>query len=243
MKRRNDLPVLAKKLSVAYKVQVRLLGPYITKKNGRRILDVRVDSDPTSSLAKTIQLARARLEVKLGRPLNAGETVDHVDNDCTNDRYSNVQLLSRAENAAKQTLEARANSAEACRRPEVRKKNSISKQGEKNHQAKVTNSQAKEIRNLYRKGELDLLDIKRDYGFLSIKSVKDLLAGNTYLRAKGPKSVIEAAPVGRPSRLSEDHKKRIKRLAATSELSLADIASILGISKYAVYRFMKGERG
>lgn len=243
MKRQNDLPVLAKKLSKVYKANVRLLGPYITKKDGRRLVDVRIDEDPTSPLVKTVQLARVRLEISLGRPLRHGETVDHIDNDCTNDDYSNVQLLSLAENSAKQTTETRRKSAESCRRHEVRQKNSISKLGDRNHQAKVTHPQVKEMRVQYSVRRINLEEIQRRCGFLTLKSVKDMLRGYTYPTAGGPLTEeLFSGPVGRPSVLSPKLGKKVKDLAA-SGLSLAEVARRLEVSKYAVYRFMKRGRG
>jgi len=47
------------------------------------------------------QLAKVRLEVKLGRRLVLGETVDHMDEDFTNDSPSNLQVLSSGKNSAK----------------------------------------------------------------------------------------------------------------------------------------------
>lgn len=44
------------------------------------------------------------LEVKIGRELTADETCDHKDDDFTNDNPDNLQVLTRAQNAAKAML-------------------------------------------------------------------------------------------------------------------------------------------
>ena len=100
---KNDMPLLAKKLSRVYGIKVRILGPYIWKKNGRKLIDVKpkYSNEKDSPLCKTILLARAKLEVKIGRHLEDGEEVDHIDGDCLNDRTYNLQVLTRYENASK----------------------------------------------------------------------------------------------------------------------------------------------
>lgn len=50
----------------------------------------------------TLTLARALMEVKLGRKLESYEEVDHIDEDRTNDSIDNLQLLSSTENVRKQ---------------------------------------------------------------------------------------------------------------------------------------------
>lgn len=49
----------------------------------------------------TIALARYNMSVKLGRELTKDETVDHIDNDPTNDDINNLQILSSLENIQK----------------------------------------------------------------------------------------------------------------------------------------------
>lgn len=50
---------------------------------------------------KTISYARYLMSVKLGRELTDEETVDHIDNDKTNDSLDNLQILTYKENIAK----------------------------------------------------------------------------------------------------------------------------------------------
>ena len=49
----------------------------------------------------TLQWARLMMSQRLGRRLGPNETVDHQDNNKTNDRHSNLQIMPRAENSSK----------------------------------------------------------------------------------------------------------------------------------------------
>jgi len=48
-----------------------------------------------------ISLARYRLSVKLGRRLKPNEEADHIDENFTNDSFSNLQILTPYKNKAK----------------------------------------------------------------------------------------------------------------------------------------------
>lgn len=70
-------------------------GPYMCK-DGR----FRVDTwDGTK--CSTRLLAKAVLEISLGRRLLSNETVDHIDGDKTNDTIGNLQILSLSDNTKK----------------------------------------------------------------------------------------------------------------------------------------------
>lgn len=73
----------------------KMYGPY-SHKDGRARVVFYKDKKTSSR-----QLAKVRLEVKLGRRLTTGETVDHIDEDMSNDDISNLQLLNNKQNAAK----------------------------------------------------------------------------------------------------------------------------------------------
>ena len=182
---KNDLPVLARKLSEVYGFRVRLIGPYLCR-DGRKRVDVRPlkSNSTTNKLCKTVQLARVRLEIKIGRPLVRGEDVDHRNNDHTDDSYGNVQLLSHSQNAAKVSARGRKNQRLAMRRPEVRQANSKRNQGECNNQAKVNNSIANKLRRHFLKfGDFQyLLSVVPFNG----KSLLACLSGKTYRDAGGP---------------------------------------------------------
>lgn len=50
--------------------------------------------------------ARYLLAVKLGRILREDEEADHINEDCTDDREDNIQLLTKTEHIAKSSLTA-----------------------------------------------------------------------------------------------------------------------------------------
>lgn len=55
----------------------------------------------TSGSRKSTQYARLLLECRIGRVLTSSETVDHVDGDSRNNDITNLQVLSRSDNARK----------------------------------------------------------------------------------------------------------------------------------------------
>lgn len=85
----------SRKIKRLYGASARITGPYIRKKDGRRVIELIVEGR-----AKTMQLARLILEIRLGRVLGFNETADHEDGDCTNDSDGNIRLLSRVANAS-----------------------------------------------------------------------------------------------------------------------------------------------
>ena len=67
------------------------------RSGGRRFCQIKTITG--MSIAK--QYSKFKLEIKLSRILGKDETVDHIDGDKLNDRFSNLQLLSREANASK----------------------------------------------------------------------------------------------------------------------------------------------
>ncbi len=63
--------------------------------------------NPLSGKRRSITLARYRMSVMLGRKLRKDEEVDHKDDDFTNDRRSNLQILTPAQNRRKEHLRRR----------------------------------------------------------------------------------------------------------------------------------------
>ena len=63
---------------------------------------------------RTILWAKYLLGVSMGRELAAEETVDHIDNDKTNDSIDNLQILSRGDNFAKYAKETKQKSVQVC---------------------------------------------------------------------------------------------------------------------------------
>lgn len=72
-------------------------GPY-QRKDGRRHV---VHYDFEKKIRKTQSYPRYLMELALGRKLKSWETVDHINNDPTDDRVENYQVLTRKENNQK----------------------------------------------------------------------------------------------------------------------------------------------
>lgn len=73
-------------------------GYLVTNKENRKTIILYNGNNQKRS---STQYARYKLAVKLGRYLTKDETVDHIDNDKTNDDISNLQILSRHDNICK----------------------------------------------------------------------------------------------------------------------------------------------
>lgn len=78
---------------------MKIYGPY-SRKDGRKHLVI-VDEYGNKT---TKSYPRHLMEEHLGRKLLPEETVDHINNDCSDDRLENLQILSLAENATKEML-------------------------------------------------------------------------------------------------------------------------------------------
>ena len=85
---------------------IKVYGPY-TRKDGRQ----QVVLVHENSRKQTMSYPKYLMEQHLKRALLGSETVDHINNDFTDNRIENLQILTRAENAAKE-----------MRRPERAKK-------------------------------------------------------------------------------------------------------------------------
>ena len=73
---------------------VKFYGPYLNKYN-RKFLVYKNDGKH-----KSVYYSRYLMECHLGRYLEEWETVDHIDEDFTNDDISNLRVLSRLDNIA-----------------------------------------------------------------------------------------------------------------------------------------------
>lgn len=188
---KNDLPKLAKKLSKVYRKPLRIRGPYLCK-DGRK----RVDIAPINSNVgvKSCLLARVRLEIKIGRKLRKGETVDHKDEDKTNDSYANVQLLTLEANAAKSADAKRLIAYQ--RSVKGRLHNSLRNMGDRNNRSKISNKLALKARRYFvRTGNFEFLLNKLP---LKGRALMACLSGNTYKEASGPLVRFLPKPKGRP---------------------------------------------
>lgn len=79
-----------------------VLGPY-KRKDGRKhiVLNDSSAAKGEKGKTKTISYPKAIMECRLGRRLLKDETVDHDDDDFTNNSKKNLQIMSRSNNAAK----------------------------------------------------------------------------------------------------------------------------------------------
>lgn len=78
---------------------MKINGPYVHstgKLKGRAYVVLTDESKRTTML-----YSRYLMQQKIGRKLDYDETVDHIDNDFTNDDISNLEIKTRAKNAAK----------------------------------------------------------------------------------------------------------------------------------------------
>ena len=76
---------------------MKVYGPYIRKKDSRKHV---VIYDPTATPKRTtVSYPKYLMEQHLGRKLTDDETVDHIDEDYTNDAISNLRIIPRADNA------------------------------------------------------------------------------------------------------------------------------------------------
>jgi len=90
------------KLLALYPLFDKVTGPYI-RKDGRKHLCLNNSKlsrgDPNKT--RTLSYPKALVEVREGRKLMDNETADHIDEDFTNDYISNLQILTRVDNAIK----------------------------------------------------------------------------------------------------------------------------------------------
>lgn len=161
-------------------------GPYVRKTDRRKIVILYAGTRRTTRL-----LAKVKLEIKIGRRLRGKETVDHKDEDPTNDCYSNLQVLSRAENASKSSI---GNTyALGFKQSKEQKRN-----GDKNGKAQLTNKQVRMYRKLFNASKIRRKEICVQSG-LSDRSIRNMLRGVSYVEAGGP--FLKKLKVGRPKLL------------------------------------------
>lgn len=79
----------------------KVFGPYShSEGNGRKIVVIQY----VSGRKKSTAYARHLMEQHLGRELGPDETVDHIDEDPSNDCLSNLQILTREDNTRKSSF-------------------------------------------------------------------------------------------------------------------------------------------
>jgi len=179
---------------------------------------------------KTVLWARYKLEKKLGRPLRADETVDHKDEDKTNDRISNLQVLTLAENSTKsadpkyiiafmRSAKGRALASENAR-------------GEKNGLAKLTDKAVIRLRKEAKAGLLSRKSACAQYG-ISDRSLRNAITGVTYSHL--PHASRPFSKTGRPSTYTEADIAKWRRYI-NSGMSVRQTSIKFGVSARTIYR-------
>ena len=163
-------------------------GPYLCGDGRKRVTLFNKETKAQT----TRQLAKVRLEVKIGRKLIGKETVDHKDENKTNDDTNNLQVLSVSDNARKSSL---GRTRTLGIKQTEKTKNKF--RGEFNGLSKISNEKVKEFREEFFSGRTSKKEIINDSG-LTRKSVENFLKGKSYLAADGPTSTN--LKVGRPKK-------------------------------------------
>ena len=181
---------LAEKLTKVYGVPVTTTKPYWCS-DGRRRIDIY-----TPEGRKTCLLARVKLEIKLKRRLADDEEVDHRDNDKTNDRYANLQVLSKRENVLKSLGNNFESQHDFMRSQEGRVELSELVRGELNPMACFSDFNVEQYRIAFSKGEETVKSIMFRTGNSS-RSVRNMLTGISYSHVPGP---VASLARGRPTK-------------------------------------------
>ena len=150
----------------------RVYGPYHRNSDNRMMVVFQGQDSKT-----TRQYAKVILEIKLGRRLVGDETVDHIDDDFTNDDPSNLQVLTLEENAKKYHSNIEKYPSGWKQTDEMKKS------GEKNGMSKLTNSEVEYFRREFSDGRMSKSDIIAASG-MSRKGVENFLYGRSYKNAK-----------------------------------------------------------
>lgn len=153
----------------------KVLGPY-TRPDGRKHIILNNTDKPKKDKDKlrTLSYPKALLETKLGRKLVDDETTDHTDTNKNNDEVSNLDVLSRSENARKAAINNK--NCLGFKETEEQKRN-----GAKNGMSKFTEEEVIKYRSEYESDLKDKYQIAKETG-VSLKSVENLLTRKTYTK-------------------------------------------------------------
>lgn len=175
MGRKRFLLKHIKQLRLLYKGSIKFYGPYKGKDNRFRV-QIRY----TDGSQKVRQFAKLKMEVKLSRLLNKDETVDHIDEDVTNDKYSNLQVLSHAHNARKSYHIKGKDNFSKYRNSELAKERSSKRiLGEKNPNSSFKDKDVIKLRKLFEQGKISKKEIEENYK-VSGRAVSNMLNRTSY---------------------------------------------------------------
>jgi len=208
---------------------IKMLGPYTYNK--RTHLHINMDGKN-----RYRQYAAWLVEIKYGRKLKKDETVDHIDEDKTNDSMDNLQILSRRDNSLKAYRAGKSDIGlkkmfAIARSP----KNSLNKMGEKNGNSKVTGGMVTKYRDLFSDSKITISQIVKETS-MSRRSVIKFIEGKSYKNDKGKKSKVNTCK----RYTDEDIDKAI--ILISSGLSVRKAAGTIGMDKSTLlYRIKKRE--
>lgn len=201
---------------------LRKLGPY-TRKDKRKIILIKINEK-----MKTMSYPKYLMEEHLGRCLTKDETVDHINADFTDDRIENLQILSRAENAAKSHKDGTAHSGPLNLSEAQRKARADRVKGENNPLSKFNEKTVLELRIKFKNKEISVKGIMEQYQ-VNEKTTRSMLSGKTY------KNVPEAFT----AKETRETKIELVKALRNEGYSLRQIASMAKISLKSVQVYLK----
>lgn len=193
------------------------LGPY-TRKDNRKIISIKIGDS-----WRTISYPKYLMEEYLGRFLNDDETVDHINADFTDDRIENLQILTRAQNAAKAHKDF---SFDYKSRPYPKGENTVN--------SKFTHEEVKELRSAYAKGDITMAEIQKIFNVTKMPVIR-MLYGKSYCDVEGALVKGELPP--RKRKLSEIKIQNIKELYSKG-LSILAIHKELGVDRATIRKYL-----
>lgn len=158
----------------------KVFGPYVRKDN-RKIVILQSLED---SKLKTVSYPKFLMEQHLGRYLTKDETVDHINADFTDDRIENLQILSRAKNAAKSFKDGTAHTGLMNLTDKERERRSKTIRGELNPSSKFNEKIVLDLRIKFKNKEISVKDIMKQYQ-VNERTTRLMLKGKTYAHVPG----------------------------------------------------------
>lgn len=206
-----------------------IYGPYLCK-DGRLHCDVMYRG---RNKTKHVLYARYVLEKKIGRPLRKGETVDHIDEDKTNDKPSNLQILSLADNSKKSANPK--NIIRYMKSKEGREASSLWTRGEKNGLAKMTDKAVARMRRQAKAGTLDRKAECKRFG-VGDKSIRNAITGVTYKHLDGAVSLTSGkSRGGRPPTYTDEQIQKWVKYRRKGH-KWQDVADKFGVNVFTVIK-------
>jgi len=146
---------------------------------GRCITKIKMDG-----ISRNRQTSAWLVELKYNKKLTKNDTVDHIDEDKTNDSMDNLQILTRAENAKKSYKFRTEHGGVVIKRHKMTPDEIDQISGSKNKMAKLTDNQILEIREIYTTGKCSIEEICVMYS-LSRKTIFNVVTGRSYKNVGG----------------------------------------------------------